>query len=77
MDVYSVEMRGDDMFGCDDIFQVFDGISGEDVLQGDGSGDLNKDWEFLQDFFFVQVDFEQFDGEVSEGFYVQEQLEYM
>lgn len=26
-----------------------DGVSGEDALQGDGSGDPNKDREFLQD----------------------------
>jgi hypothetical protein len=71
-DAHSVETRGDDMSGREDIPQAPDGVSGQDALQGDGSGDPNKDREFLQDLPPAQVDPEQADSDADEGPYAEE-----
>lgn len=44
------------MSGHEDIPAAPDGVSGDDALQGDGSGDPNKDREFLQGLPPAQVD---------------------
>lgn len=56
----------------DDIPEAPDGISGEEALQGDGSGDPNSDREFLQDLPPAQADPQPASADEDESPYAEE-----